>query len=114
MVIGLMILTSIPTITGIGQAYSAQKTQEERQKDEARMKKFYVDVFCDLNSPYARDIHENRIVLKDDRVWIGPNGVVNPCPQGYVAEAFYIEYPDNEVSDPNLKSLCWFQRALVH
>lgn len=103
MVIGLMILTSIPTVTGVGQAYSAQKTQEERKKDEVRMKKFHIDVFCDPNSSRARDIHEKRIVLKDDRVWIGPAEAVNPCPQGYVAEAFYIEYPDNEVSDPKLK-----------
>jgi len=98
-----MILTSIPTITGVGQAYSAQKTQEERKKDEVRMKKFHIDVFCDPNSSRARDIHAKRIVLKDDRVWVGPAEAVNPCTQGYVAESFYIEYPDNEVSDPKLK-----------
>lgn len=113
MVIGLLILTSIPTITGVGQAYSAQKTQEERAKDEARMKKFHIDILCDPNSPHARDIHEKRIVLKDDRVWVGPHEAVNPHPQGYVAEAFYIEYPDNDVSDPMLKGLHWHKPGLL-
>ena len=104
MVIGLLILTAIPTITGVGQAYSAQKTEDERKKDAIRMKKFYIDVNCDSNYPRARELHEKRLVLKDDKVWIGAHGALNPCPEGYVAEAFYIEYPDNEVSDPRAEA----------
>ena len=97
MVIGLLILTSIPTVTGVAQAMSAQKTKEQREKDEKRMKKFHIDVSCEANSPRTKDVHGHRVVLKNDRVWIGPVGASNPCRDGYVAESFYIEYPDNEV-----------------
>jgi len=102
MVIGLLILTSIPTVTGVAQAISAQKTRDERQKDERRMKKFHIDVHCEVESSRTREIRDKRLVLRDDRVWIGPTEALNPCPEGYVAECFYIEYPDNEVSDPSL------------
>jgi len=96
MVIGLLILTAIPTVTGVSQAISGQRTREERQKDENRMKKFHIDIHCEADSAGTIGIHGKRLVLKDDRVWIGPHEASNPCPEGYVAECFYIEYPDNE------------------
>lgn len=102
MVIGLLILTAIPTVTGVAQAISGQKTQKEREKDAKRMKKFHIDVHCEAQSSRTKEIHGKRLVLRDDRVWIGPAEALNPCKEGYVAEAFYIEYPDNEVSDPRL------------
>lgn len=98
MVIGLLILTSIPTVTGVAQAMSAQKTTEQRQKDERRMKKFHIDVHCEADGSRINEIHGKRLVLRDDRVWIGAHEASNPCKEGYVAEAFYIEYPDKEVS----------------
>jgi hypothetical protein len=100
MVIGLLILTAIPTVTGVAQAISAQKTREERLKDERRMKKFHIDVHCEAESSRTQEIHGKRLVLRDESVWIGPPEALNPCKEGYVAEAFYIEYPDNEVRDP--------------
>jgi hypothetical protein len=99
-VIGLMILTSIPTVTGIGNAVHGQKEHKQREKDARRMQKFYIDVFCEAQSSRLNEIHDRRLVLRDDRVWIGPHEALNPCEEGFVAEAFYIEYPDNEVSDP--------------
>ena len=98
MVIGLLILASIPTVTGVAQAISAQKTKEQRETDEKRMQKFYIDVSCEAQSARAGELHAHRLVLKNDRVWIGNKDITNPCKDGYVAEAFYIEYPDNEVS----------------
>lgn len=100
MVIGLLIVTAIPTVTGIAQAVHAQRNREERLKDEKRMKKFNIDVSCEVESSRTKELHGKRLVLKDDRVWIGPEEAANPCPDGYVAVCFYIEYPDNEVSDP--------------
>ena len=97
MVIGLLILTSIPAVTGVSLAISGQKEEKERQKDATRMKKFNIDVHCDTQSPRSKEVHAHRLVLKDDRVWIGPVEALNPCTVGYVAESFYIEYPDNEV-----------------
>ncbi|KIY02102.1 uncharacterized protein Z520_02240 [Fonsecaea multimorphosa CBS 102226] len=96
MVIGLLILTSIPTVTGVAQAIHGQKKHKEREKDARRMQKFYIDVYCEAQSSRTREIHDKRLVLRDDRVWIGPHEALNPCKEGYVAEAFYIEYPDNE------------------
>lgn len=96
MVIGTMIITAIPTVTGVAQAISAQKNREQREKDERRMKKFHIDVRCASTSPFANDL-TGRIVLKNDRLWIGPPDVTEKGPYGYVAEAFYIEYPDPEV-----------------
>ena len=98
MVIGLLILASIPTVTGVAQAISAQKTNEQREIDEKRMKKFYIDVSCEEQTARSNQLHGHRLVLKDDRVWVGAKDITNPCKDGYVAEAFYIEYPDNEVS----------------
>lgn len=100
MVIGLLILTAIPTVTGVAQAIHGQKTHKEREKDARRMQKFHIDVYCEARSSRTPEIHEKRLVLRDERVWIGPHEALNPCKDGYVAEAFYIEYPDNEVSDP--------------
>ena len=99
-VVGLLILTAIPTVTGIGQAVHGQKEHVQREKDARRMQKFYIDVFCEAQSSRTREIHGKRLVLRDDRVWIGPTEALNPCTEGFVAESFYIEYPDDEVSDP--------------
>ncbi|KAK4941028.1 hypothetical protein LTR10_018948 [Elasticomyces elasticus] len=96
MVIGLLLVTAIPAVTGISQAMHAQRTREERLKDEKRMKRFNIDVFCEDEDSLAKGVDGKRLVLKDDRVWIGPEKAVKPCPHGYVAECFYIEYPDNE------------------
>lgn len=97
MVIGLLIITAIPTVTGIAQAVSAQKNRDQREKDERRMKKFYVDVRCAGDSRQAKVLNNGRIVLRQDRLWVGPAAVVEKGSHGYVAEAFYIEYPDPEV-----------------
>ena len=105
MVIGLLMIAAIPTVTGVAQAISAQKTEKERQKDANRMKRFHIDVECDAEDPKVREIRGHRLVLNNDRVWIGPPLALNPCPAGYVAEAFYIEYPDNEVRS-RLNGLC--------
>jgi len=104
MVIGLLILTSIPTVTGVAQAISAQKTQEERKRDEKRMKKFHIDVYGEAQSTRTGEVHGHRLVLNRGRVWVGPAEALNPCEEGYVAEAFYIEYPDNEVSNPLMEN----------
>ncbi|ETN46942.1 uncharacterized protein HMPREF1541_01131 [Cyphellophora europaea CBS 101466] len=97
MVIGLMILTAIPTVTGVAQAISGQKKREEQAQEEKRMQKFHIDIICEADAPIVqKEIHGHRIVLRDDRVFIGEAQATNPSSEGYVAEAFYIEYPDKE------------------
>lgn len=99
MVIGLLLITAIPTVTGVAQAVSAQRNRDQQKKDERRMKKFYIDVKCAGQSAQARGLNNGRIVLKSDRLWVGPANVCQKGSYGYVAEAFYIEYPDPEVHD---------------
>jgi hypothetical protein len=103
MVIGLLVLTAIPTVTGVAQAMSAQKNEKQRKEDAERMKKFHIDISCETDSPTPHELHGRRVVLKNERLWIGMAGAQNPSTEGYVSEAFLIEYPDNEVSDPKLK-----------
>lgn len=97
MVIGLLLVTAIPTVTGVAQAVSAQRNRDQQKQDERRMKKFYIDLRCSGNSKQARAIDKGRIVLRNDRLWVGSSGVSQKGNHGYVAEAFYIEYPDPEV-----------------
>lgn len=97
MVIGLLIITAIPTVTGVAQAVSAQRNRDQEKKDERRMKKFHVDLKCLGETRQAKELNNGRIVLKNDRLWVGPPGVSQKGNYGYVAEAFYIEYPDPEV-----------------
>lgn len=97
MVIGLLIITAIPTVAGVAQAVSAQKNRDQKEKDDRRMKKFHIDVHCASNDDTAKAIKSGRIVLKADRLWVGPAAILEQGEHGYVAEAFYIEYPDPEV-----------------
>lgn len=97
MVIGLLIITAIPTVTGVAQAVSAQRNRDQQKKDERRMKKFYIDLKCPGENKQAKELNDGRIVLKNDRLWVGPPAVSQKGNHGYVAEAFYIEYPDPEV-----------------
>ena len=97
MVIGLLILTAIPTTAGVAQAISAQRNRDKEEKDERRMKKFHIDIRCAGDSKQAKALHGCRVVLKADRLWAGPPDVVQKGDYGFVAEAFYIEYPDPEV-----------------
>lgn len=95
--LGILLITAIPSVTGIAQAISAQKNRDQQEKDDRRMKKFLIDVKSAGDSDEARELNGGRIVLRQDRLWVGPPGVVSQGSYGYVAEAFYIEYPDPEV-----------------
>lgn len=101
-IVGLFVLTAIPTVTGVAQAISGQKNQEERKKDERRMAKAHVEVRAPGASREAQEVNNGRVVLKLDRLWVGPAEVVEKGDYGYVAEAFYIEYPDKEVNGPTV------------
>lgn len=96
-------ITAIPTVTGVAQAVSAQRNRDQQKKDERRMKKFYIDIKCAGESAQVKALNNGRIVLKNDRLWIGPANVTQKGDHGYVAEAFYIEYPDPEVYQLDLK-----------
>lgn len=97
MVVGLFLITAIPTVTGVSQAISAQKNREQRAKDERRMRKFNIDVKCDQADLRCREVDNGRIVAKDGMICVGPSGAVAESDFGYVSECMLVEYPDSEV-----------------
>lgn len=96
-VIGLMMVAAIPTVTGVAQAVSAQRNRDQKEKDDRRMKKFHLNVNISSANTSTTTFREGRVVLLQDRLWVGPPDVLEKSVHGYVAEAFYIEYPDPEV-----------------
>jgi hypothetical protein len=66
--IGLLTLTAIPTVIGVAEGVSQQKTQNAEKDDEKRMAKFYLDASCEGKSSRAREVQGKRVVLRDGKV----------------------------------------------
>ncbi len=73
MVIGLLVLTAIPTVTGVAQGVSQQRAQNAEKADEKRMSKFWLDASCQAKSSRAKEIHGKRVVLRDGKVDAQPS-----------------------------------------
>ena len=97
MVIGLLTLASIPVVTGVAEGVSHQRTAIERLKDEKRMAKFFIDVYCDSKSSKIKHVHGRRVVLRDGKLWIDEHTPALRSLPSYTAKAFYLVYPDDEV-----------------
>ena len=95
--IGLMVITAIPTVTGVAQAVSAQRNRDQKERDDRRMKKFHINVSSSISDASTGPPLSGWLILKNDRLWIGPRDIIEKSDLGYVAEAFYIEYPDPAV-----------------
>lgn len=94
MVIGLLVLTSIPLVTGVAQGYSAQKTAKQRAEDAKRMRKAYISVYCNVKSPRTVEVHDMFLVLHDGKVYIDEWDPRFRRKPSYTTEAFFVEYPD--------------------
>lgn len=68
MVIGLLALTSIPTVTGVAFGVSEQRKANERREDARRMVKFNIEVQCEGDTDDDRDVHGRRVVVRDEKV----------------------------------------------
>jgi hypothetical protein len=68
MVIGLLLLTSIPTTTGVAFGISEQRKANQRKEDARRMAKFNIDVECDGETDDDRDVNGRRLVVRNDKV----------------------------------------------
>jgi hypothetical protein len=66
--IGLLVLTAIPTVTGVAQGVSQQRAQNAEKADEKRMAKFYIDAKCETKSSRAKEVQGKRVVLRDGKV----------------------------------------------
>jgi len=100
MVIGLLTLASIPVVTGVAEGVSHQRTAIERLKDEKRMAKFFIDVYCDSKSSKIKHVHGRRVVLRDGKLWIDEHTPALRSLPSYTAKAFYLVYPDDERNPP--------------
>ncbi|KAL2809330.1 VPS28 protein-domain-containing protein [Aspergillus granulosus] len=90
MVIGLLAITAIPTVTGISLGCSEQRKQNKREDDEKRMAKFHTDVECFENE----ELHGQRVVLRNNKVYIDDPSPANRKAEAHTGQAFYIDYPE--------------------
>ena len=65
--IGMLAVTSIPTVIGVAEGVSEQRKQNQAKADERRMAKFYLDVRCEDGPEEARNIHGKRAVVRDNK-----------------------------------------------
>jgi hypothetical protein len=79
MVIGLLTLTAIPTVIGVGQGVSQQRQQNAEKADEKRMAKFYLEANCETKSSRAKDVHRKRVVLRDGKVEEPSRNYLHTC-----------------------------------
>lgn len=68
MVIGLLALTSIPTVTGTAFAVSEQRKSNQRKEDARRMVKFNIESICEGDTDDDRDVNGRRVVVRDEKV----------------------------------------------
>lgn len=68
MVIGLLVLTAIPTTAGVAFGVSEQRKANQRKEDARRMAKFNIDVECDGETDDDRDVNGRRLVVRNDKV----------------------------------------------
>lgn len=66
--IGLLALTSIPTVTGVALASSEQRKANQRKEDARRMVKFNIEVECDGDTDDDRELNGMTVVVRDEKV----------------------------------------------
>jgi hypothetical protein len=66
--IGLLALTSIPTVTGVSLASSEQRKANQRREEARRMVKFNIYAECDGNTDDDRELNGMTVVVRDEKV----------------------------------------------
>lgn len=71
--IGLLALTSIPTVTGVSLASSEQRKANQRREEARRMVKFNIYAECDGDTDDDRKLNGMTVVVRDEKVGLtGP------------------------------------------
>lgn len=100
MVIGLLTLAAIPTTIGVAEGVNAENkdndSETSSQTEAARMRKFTLKCYCESTSRKAKEIHDGKVVLRNDKVYIEAQS----SSKGHTFEGFYISYPDPERPQP--------------
>ncbi|KAJ5712030.1 hypothetical protein N7488_006186 [Penicillium malachiteum] len=94
--IGLLTLTSIPTVTGVAFGVSEQRKSNQRKEDARRMVKFHIDAVCDGDTDDDRDVNGRRVVVRNDKVYLDDPDPRKRSVPSFTSLAFYIEYPELE------------------
>lgn len=66
--IGLLALTSIPTVTGVSLASSEQRKANQRKEEARRMVKFNIVAECDGDTDDDRELNGMTVVVRDGKV----------------------------------------------
>ncbi|KAJ5509975.1 Vacuolar protein sorting-associated VPS28 [Penicillium expansum] len=94
--IGLLALTSIPTVTGVALASSEQRKANQRKEEARRMVKFNIVAECDGDTDDDRELNGMAVVVRDEKVYLADPDPSKRSPPAFTALAFYIEYPEPE------------------
>lgn len=78
--IGLLALTSIPTVTGVSLASSEQRKANQRKEEARRMVKFNIVAECDGDTDDDRELNGMTVVVRDEKVR-NPNASQMKTPQ---------------------------------
>ncbi|KAF3016649.1 hypothetical protein E8E15_005406 [Penicillium rubens] len=89
--IGLLAITSIPTVTGVSLATSEQRKANQRKEEARRMVKFNIVAECDGDTDDDRELNGMTVV-----VYLADPDPSKRSPPAFTALAFYIEYPEPE------------------
>ncbi|KAM0453601.1 hypothetical protein ACHAPV_008935 [Trichoderma viride] len=91
MVIGLLAITAIPTVTGVGQAVSAQKKANAANKEK---EKFHLTAVVQDGEEESDDYETDFCVLKDGKLLV--NVPLDADFPGYAFCGYYFTYPSEE------------------
>ncbi|KAJ6183661.1 hypothetical protein N7519_004962 [Penicillium mononematosum] len=94
--IGLLAITSIPTVTGVSLATSEQRKANQRKEEARRMVKFNIVAECDGDTDDDRELNGMTVVVRNEKVYLANPDPSKRSPPAFTALAFYIEYPEPE------------------
>ena len=75
MVLDLLILASIPTVTGVSFAVSEQRNANARRADAKRMAKFKIVVYNEMQDGSAGPVHGWTVALRRGACFLVPRGL---------------------------------------
>lgn len=99
MVLGLLAIAGIPTTIGVAEGVSEGRKGEDAEVEEARMRKFHLECFCEGKSGATEGISGGRVVLRGGKLYIERENAA-PAQRRHPFEGFYIGYPDPERPRP--------------
>jgi hypothetical protein len=74
MVLGLLVITAIPTVTGVGLAVREQNREKAEASNEKLLRKFKLDCWCEGKGKAKEQVHGGNVVLGDGKV-----GFISTC-----------------------------------